>query len=155
MERVRPGEGDGDGEEEGEEWDCLPPQERLWDFQSAFWQSREQYWVDLHWEQDLRMTVGGDWWQVAQEGVDMVAESEDKGDWVWVEVGEKEGRLGRRWEVDMVRIRGLMLMHFYLLSLYPASLCLLFAPHGFVCVSLAEEVFSIMQVFFIFQTTEV
>lgn len=101
MERVRPGEGDGDGDEEEEGgWDCLPPQERLWDFQSAFWQSREQYWVDLHWEQDLRVMVGGDWWQVAQEGVDMVAESMDKGGWVWVEVGEKEG-----WGGDGMLIR--------------------------------------------------
>lgn len=49
---------------------CLP-QVFLWAFQSAFWQSREQYGVVLHLAHFLRETSGGDFLQDWQ--ADMVA----------------------------------------------------------------------------------
>lgn len=45
------------------------PQVGLWDFQWAFWQSREQYDVDRHFAQILRVMEGGAFWQLAQEMV--------------------------------------------------------------------------------------
>ena len=42
------------------------PQVFLWIFQWAFWQSREQYEVDEHLAQRLRVTSGGDFLQDSQ-----------------------------------------------------------------------------------------
>lgn len=39
----------------------------LWGFQSAFWQSREQYCVTAHFAHRLRTTSGGLLWQLLQE----------------------------------------------------------------------------------------
>jgi len=48
---------------------CCLPQVFLWIFQSAFWQSREQYEVDEHLAQRLRVTSGGDLLQDSQAAI--------------------------------------------------------------------------------------
>lgn len=63
-------------------WPVVSPailaQSFLWFFQSAFWQSREQYHCVLHLAQRFKSDVEPDLWQTLQEFSDMIDRNESR-----------------------------------------------------------------------------